>query len=74
MVALWLVAAEATFAVNDAVLEPAGIVTVPGTITALLVLASAIARALDALALKVAVHAVFPAPVNEVFTHESEFN
>jgi len=74
IVAVWAVATGATFAVNDAVLEPAGIVTVPGTVTALLVLATARPRALEDLAVKATVHAVFPAPVNEVLAHDRDFN
>jgi len=60
--------------VNDALLEPAAIVTAAGTATALLVLASIIARAFGAFALKDAVHVVFSAPVKDVFAQESDFS
>lgn len=73
-VAVCALATAATVAVNETVLVPAGMLALAGTETALLVLASATAKAFDAFALRDAVHAVFPAPVKEVVAQESDFS
>jgi hypothetical protein len=73
MVAVCVLPTAATFAVNDAVAERAGTTALAGTATALLVLARVTVRALDEVALSDTVHAVFPAPVNDVFAQENDF-
>lgn len=74
MVAVCALPTAATFAVNDAVFEPAGTAALAGTATALLVLARVTVRALDEVALSDTVHAVFSAPVNDVFAQENDFS
>jgi hypothetical protein len=62
----------ATFAVNVAVVAPAATVTLPGTDTALLLLARVMPIPPDKAAeLTETVHLVVPVPVNEVLPHES---
>ena len=61
-------------AVNEAELVPDAMLVDAGTMTELLVLASATARAFGAFALKVAVHVVLPAPVNDVPAQDRDFS
>ena len=66
------VVTEATFAVNDAVEVPEATVTVAGTVTALLLLATLTVRPpVGAAELSDTVQAVVPAPVKELFPQES---
>jgi len=74
MVAVCAFETAATVAVNEAVTEPAATVATAGTMTELLVLASAIATAFDDLPVRDAVHAVLAAPVKEVLAQESDFS
>ena len=60
---LWLEVTAATLAVKVALLSPPAIMTLPGTVTLMLLLRSATLAALDAAALRVAVQAEVPGPV-----------
>ena len=74
MVAVCALETAVAFAVNEAVLLPATMVALAGTVRALLVLASATTRAFDDFALRDTEHAVFPAPVKDVVAQESDFS
>ena len=56
----------ATFAVNVALLSPVAILTLPGTVTFVLLLASVTLAALEAAAVKVAVQVEVAGPVTEL--------
>lgn len=73
-VAVWALALALMFAVNDADVDPAAMVAVAGTTTALLVLANATVTAFGDLPFSVAVHAVLPAPVNVVVAQMRDFS
>jgi hypothetical protein len=64
--ALWLEVTAATVAVNVALLSPAPILTLPGTVTLVLLLASVTLAALEAAAVKVAVQVEVAGPVTEL--------
>ncbi len=65
----------ATVAVKPAPVDPAGTVTLAGTVTAELLLASWMLRPpAGAVAVRFAVHASVPAPLIEVWLHEIPFN
>jgi hypothetical protein len=67
------VVTDATVAVNEAVDAPDATDTLAGTVTAPLLLETAMFTPLDgAAALKDAVHAVVPAPVNVLVAHRNE--
>jgi len=59
----WLEVTAATVAVNVALLSPAPILTLPGTVTLVLLLASVTLAALEAAAVSVAVQVEVPGPV-----------
>ena len=61
--AVWLELTEATVAVNVALLSPAPILTLPGTVTLALLLVSVTLVVLEAAAVSVAVQAAVPGPV-----------
>jgi len=66
-VAVWSVVTAVNAAVNPALLDPAGTVTEPGTLTAVLVLDRLTASPpLPAAAVRVTVQASLPDPVNEL--------
>jgi hypothetical protein len=74
-VAVCVVVTEATFAVNEAAATPAAITTLPGTVTALFVLASVtLIPPGGATEFSDTVHVVEPAPVNELLPHASALN
>lgn len=67
-----MVLTEATFAENDALDAPEGIVTLAGTVTELLLLATATLRPVEEVTeLRDTVHDVVPAPVNERLLHDN---
>ena len=69
---VWVVPTAATFAVNDAVREPPAIVTPPGTVTAVLLLARAtITPPLGAEPDRVTVHGFASDPVMEVLAQDN---
>ena len=71
-VAVCALVTDETVAVNEAVDAPAATDTLAGTVTALLLLASVTPVPPDGAAeLKVTVHCVDPAPVNELVPQES---
>ena len=61
--AVWLELTEATVAMNVALLSPDPTLTLPGTVTLVLLLDSATLAALDAAAVSVAVQVEVPGPV-----------
>jgi len=72
-VVAWAVPTDDIVAVNPAVVAPAGTVSVAGTATATLLLATLMTKPpLGARALSVAVHTSVPDPVNEEFVQERE--
>ncbi len=71
-IAVCVVLTEATFAENDALDAPEGIVTLAGTVTELLLLATATLMPVEgATELRDTVHDVVPAPVNEMLLHDN---
>ncbi len=71
MITVCVVLTGATFAVNDAEVEPEATVTMAGTETALLVVARMTFKALAGAALIETVHVVLPASAKEVVAHEN---
>src|SRR5690348_17418363 len=72
-VAVWVVLTAATEAVSEAVVEPAGTVSVAGRVTAVLLLASeTVSPPLGAAALRVTVQVLEPEPVIEAEEQDSE--
>lgn len=67
-----MVLTEATFAENDALDAPEGIVTLAGTVTELLLLATATLRPVEeATELRDTVHDIVPGPVNDMLLHDN---
>ena len=74
MVAVCEVETAAIVAVKETVVEPEAMVAVGGTLTELLVVASVTTIALEDFVFRETVHDVFPAPVNTVSAHTSDFS
>ena len=71
MIAVWLVLTAATWAVNDTVVEPEGMMTLAGTETALLFVARATFKALVGAALRDTLQVVVPAAAKELLVQDS---
>ena len=74
MIAVCAFTTGATVALKEAVLDPALMLALTGTLTSLLVLASATPRAFGAFADNMIWQAVFPAPVKTVCVQDSDFS